>query len=277
MHPALLMILAFGTAVDRCRKPIRTSARLTAVATALLMAACAHAPADEGGDAACSLHTACYAGDVPGATLSAIRSNGDWLEVRCPDTDRIDAAYRARCQSSLAAAIRSLSRWPSELSPPAASEMRLKEEQACIDTFVSGREAADCGHYSITAKIPLRWRPDGKSSARPAGPDSQVPIPDRSRWNEDFSRLSPPDGNCPGGTLSALRTRTSVEGPHDRRMLDAYLPGLDAAQLGPADEIHSFQFRTDADADAAGFWGFSGSLIARGNCILHIGKLAYDN
>lgn len=128
-----------------------------AASTALLMAACAHAPAEDADYSACALHTACYAQEVPGATLSDIRSNGSSLEVRCPDTDRIDDAYRSRCQASLAAAIRSLSRWPGELSPPAASEMRLKEEQACIDTFVSGREAADCGHYSITAKIPLRW------------------------------------------------------------------------------------------------------------------------
>lgn len=134
------------------------SARWLAFSTALLVAAWAHVAADDAAYSACSLHTACYADEVPGATLAAIRSNGDSLEVRCPDTDRIDAAYRARCQASLEAAIRSLSRWPRELSPPAATDMRLREEEACIDTAVSGREAADCGHHSITATIPLRWR-----------------------------------------------------------------------------------------------------------------------
>lgn len=128
------------------------------VATVLLPAACAHASTDDAAYSACSLHTACYAADVPGTTLATIRSNGDSLEVRCPDTDRIDAAYRARCQASLDAAIRSLSRWPRELSPPAATDMRLREEEACIHTSISGREAADCGHHSITATIPLRWR-----------------------------------------------------------------------------------------------------------------------
>lgn len=127
------------------------------VATVLLLAACAHTSADDAAYSACSLHTACYAADVPGTTLATIRSNGDSLEVRCPDTDRIDAAYRAQCQASLEAAIRSLSRWPSELSPPDLSEMRLKEDEACVDTLESGREAADCGHHSIMATIPLRW------------------------------------------------------------------------------------------------------------------------
>jgi hypothetical protein len=254
---------------------LRTPTRSIFILSALLTAACAHQPAEDADYSACSLHTACYVQDVPGASLSAIRSNGDSLEVRCPDTDRIDAAYRARCQASLEAAIASLSRWPGELSPPAATELRLKEEEACIDTSVPDRDSADCGHYAITATLPLRWLPEDKTSARRAGPDSQRLVPDRSRWNEDFSRLSPPDDGCPGGTLSALRTRLSVEGPHDRRALGTYLPGLGVAQLGPVDEIHSFRFSTRPDG--ANFWGFSGSLISSGNCIIHVGKLAYDN
>lgn len=145
MRPAILMILMLGT--TQAAMPPGTDGIGVPTVEA----------AGEEGYSACSLHTACYAKDVPAATLSAIRSNGDSLEVRCPDTDRIDETYRNQCQASLEAAIRSLSRWPSELLPPAASEMRLKEEQACIDTFVSGREVADCGHYSITAMIPLRW------------------------------------------------------------------------------------------------------------------------
>jgi hypothetical protein len=145
MRPAILMILMLGTAQSAM------PSRADDIGVPTVEAA------GEADYSACSLHTACHAKDVPAATLSAIRSNGDSLEVRCPDTDRIDEAYRNQCQASLEAAIRSLSRWPGELSPPAASEMRLKEEQACIDTSVSGREAADCGHYSITAMIPLRW------------------------------------------------------------------------------------------------------------------------
>jgi hypothetical protein len=106
---------------------------------------------------ACSVETVCYAEDVPKASLSAIKSNGHSLNISCPYTDSIDGQYRSQCQASVAAAISSLSRWSDQLSLPPVTDISLQEQHTCIDTFIPGREVADCEHYFLEATIPLRW------------------------------------------------------------------------------------------------------------------------
>lgn len=94
-------------------------------------------------------------------------------------------------------------------------------------------------------------------------------------WNDDFVRLSPPTEQCPGGSLSQLRLRLAVSDPHPRPELVLRLPELLHVELDTEDELYSFQFSTDPDS--ADFWGFSGYLVGRSGCIVHVGALGYDN
>lgn len=126
------------------------------VATAVLSTACSSMSALTN-PPACSVESRCYVEDLPGASLAAIRSNGSSLSVSCPLAGEIGETYRLQCKRTLAAAIDSLARWPNELSVPDIADVRLEERQTCIDTFVPGREGADCRYYHIEAIIPLRW------------------------------------------------------------------------------------------------------------------------
>jgi hypothetical protein len=130
--------------------------RLAFTAPVLLMAACTVMPMYSDLPI-CSTHTVCFAEDVPKANLASIKGNGNSLNVRCPYSISISALYRSQCQASVAGAISSLSRWPDQLSVPAAADVSLQEQHTCIDTFIPGREAADCEYYFLEATVPLRW------------------------------------------------------------------------------------------------------------------------
>ena len=99
---------------------------------------------------------------------------------------------------------------------------------------------------------------------------------ERSRWSRDFTDRSPATDACPGGTVSALRNRLAIDGPFGKEVLREHLPDLAPEHLEPDDEIYSFRYASDPDA-AAGQWGFDGALVARGDCIVYVGKLGYDN
>lgn len=93
------------------------------------------------------------------AELDVLRTNGKAITVDCGVTHKIDVAYRQSCEKRLSTLAEALStRASSELSTVSVTDMTLLESQTCIDTFISGREAADCEFYSVSAKIPLRWR-----------------------------------------------------------------------------------------------------------------------
>lgn len=92
------------------------------------------------------------------APLAILRENGDELTVNCEITRQLDASYRESCAKSLVQLVATLSaRWSSTLSPVTLSDMTLADEQTCLDTFIPGREAADCEFFYIRAEVPLRW------------------------------------------------------------------------------------------------------------------------
>ena len=102
----------------------------------------------------------------------------------------------------------------------------------------------------------------------------QLLSPPRS-WGGDFTDRSPPTDECPGGTLAHLRTRMAVSEPDNLAALRLVIPDTIRPQLLQDDNLHTFQFSTDPDS--SNFWGFSGYLVARGNCIVHAEVTGHDN
>lgn len=120
-------------------------------------------------------------------------------------------------------------------------------------------------------------------------------LSDRSRWSEDFTRLSPPTPECAGGSVEELKTRMSVTGPHTlksfehmaaRSKPETLEPGTTTVFLYPLsafvrehfkdhDRIHAFDFTTDPDTSP--WWAFRGILVAHGDCILHVEVTGYDH
>lgn len=101
---------------------------------------------------------ACTPGLAAIAPLAVLRENGHELTVNCEISGQPDASYRESCTKSLVQLATTLSTCSSSaLSAITLSDMMLTDEQMCIDTFIPGREAADCEFFYIRAKVPLRW------------------------------------------------------------------------------------------------------------------------
>ena len=96
-----------------------------------------------------------------------------------------------------------------------------------------------------------------------------------SSWGDDFTVRSPPTDVCPGGTISHLRARMAVSEPKDLAVLRERFPDTVLSQISQDDRLYTFQFSTDPDS--GNFWGFSGYLVARGNCIVHAEVTGHDN
>ncbi len=120
-------------------------------------------------------------------------------------------------------------------------------------------------------------------------------LSDRSRWSEDFTRFSPPTPECAGGSVEALKSHMSVNGPHTLASFEQMAAGSEQEPLEPGtttvflyplsafvkerlkdrDRIHAFDFTTDPDRSP--WWGFRGILVAHGDCILHVEVTGYDH
>ena len=94
-------------------------------------------------------------------------------------------------------------------------------------------------------------------------------------WGSDFTDRSPPTDTCPGGTLSHLRTQMAISEPSESAALRDLIPDNIFPMLTQDDRLHTFQFSTDPDSDD--FWGFSGHLVTRGDCIVYAAITGYDN
>lgn len=108
---------------------------------------------------ACSSHSfGCSPELAAIAPLETLKANDRELTVNCELSIQLDDAYRETCARRLTQLVETLSaRWSSVLSPINLSDMTLADEQTCIDTFIPGREGADCEIFYIRAKVPLRW------------------------------------------------------------------------------------------------------------------------
>jgi hypothetical protein len=96
----------------------------------------------------------------------------------------------------------------------------------------------------------------------------------RSTWGDLASR-SPPTEECPGGTMSQLRTRMAVSSPYALADFGPQVANLIRPRILNEHRLYSFQFSTDPYSNS--YWGFSGYLVAHGNCINHAEVTSYDN
>ena len=96
-----------------------------------------------------------------------------------------------------------------------------------------------------------------------------------STWGGDFTDRSPATEECPGGTLAHLRTRMAVSEPFIPAEFRSQIPDTIRSRIAGGDRLHSFQFNTDPDSSS--FWGFSGYLVSRGDCIVHAHITGHDN
>jgi hypothetical protein len=96
----------------------------------------------------------------------------------------------------------------------------------------------------------------------------------RNTWG-DFATRSPPTDECPGGTIKQLGTRMAVSSPYILADFEPTVPNLIRSRISSDHRLYSYQFSTDPESD--NYWGFSGYLVARGNCIVHAEVTGYDN
>ena len=104
--------------------------------------------------------------------------------------------------------------------------------------------------------------------------DSQLLSPP-STWGGDFTVRSLPTDECPGGTLTQLRTRMAVSDRLALAEIGADIP--DSVRSGIVDSAQLYSFQYSTAPDSGKFWGFSGYLVARGDCIIHAQITGYDN
>jgi hypothetical protein len=96
----------------------------------------------------------------------------------------------------------------------------------------------------------------------------------RSAWG-DFASYSPPTEECPGGTVGQLAKRMAVSPPYLLADFEPAVPSRLRSGITGDHRLYSFQFSTDPDS--GNYWGFSGYLVARGNCIVHAEVTGHDN
>lgn len=97
----------------------------------------------------------------------------------------------------------------------------------------------------------------------------------RSTWGGDFADRSPPTEECPGGTLRQLGERMAVSSPQDPTDVEGSIPDAIRSRMTEQHRLYSFDFAMNPNADD--YWGFSGYLVAQGDCIVHAEVTSYDN
>jgi len=128
---------------------------VTSCATLLLTCACARVPLRERD---CGGWTVCTPERAISAPLDVLRTNGSKISLDCgterESSDRLTRACRERVKPVIA----HLSRLGIVVAPMQAADIVVKVGETCLDTFVSGREADDCGFYSYSVDIAIvKW------------------------------------------------------------------------------------------------------------------------
>jgi len=101
----------------------------------------------------------CAPEDVATASESSLRENSPTIEVSCGVERKVDRVTREKCMKRIASMSAKLTRrFPSSFVPVDAGAVTLHGAETCLDSFVSGNEASDCGFYDLVATVPMSWR-----------------------------------------------------------------------------------------------------------------------
>ena len=68
---------------------------------------------------------------------------------------------------------------------------------------------------------------------------------------------------------------TTAEEPEREQVVYKKVSEFVRENIGDGDEIYDVSFQTDPLG--GNFWGFSGYVIARDECVIHVGRMAYTN
>lgn len=107
----------------------------------------------------CSLKSGnCSPEEVSSLSQEQLRSVGSSISISCGVTS-VDGltVTRTLCEKRVKSMLMQLSSaWPTFV--PYIANIAFTESRTCLDTFVPGREAADCEFFDVNARIPIDWR-----------------------------------------------------------------------------------------------------------------------
>jgi hypothetical protein len=131
----------------------------TLIGATLLASACATTPSRD--PAPCSMQANyCSPSDFAAASEETLRSNPEWVDVRCPPLANhppIETVLPQCYELVKAAILLSGANNRFVMERIDVSEVRFRGAQEYIDTNSPGREDADL-HTVIYARVPLRWK-----------------------------------------------------------------------------------------------------------------------
>ena len=91
----------------------------------------------------------------------------DKLSLTCEWWSLVDASYEEQCHDEIRGVIATWAlRFTNDLEPIEFEKLRFVRRSDCIDTFIPGREAADCFDY-LVVDLPLAWKPKIRSETDP--------------------------------------------------------------------------------------------------------------
>ena len=97
------------------------------------------------------------------ASLAELRELGSELVVTCEAVGPEVADYSLKCHERVRRLVSYFNKKFGGALRIESSELSYRDQFLCIDTFIPGREAADCAYRSLMATIRLRW-PRGKGA-----------------------------------------------------------------------------------------------------------------
>lgn len=104
---------------------------------------------------------------------------------------------------------------------------------------------------------------------------SSEPLSPPADWGADFVARSPQTDECVGGSLASLGRQMDVSAPVESDTFGEPIDDSIKQQVLASDTYHTFQFNTDPTH--TDYWGFGGYLVARGDCIIYVKVLDFDN
>ena len=106
----------------------------------------------------CGSWVVCTPEDALTASLAALRTNGESLPLDC-GVERVRSEVHVQsCLDRVRKVVDRLAMAGSGVAPIALGVHDVDVAETCLDTFISGNEASDCGFYSYSVKLPLVWQ-----------------------------------------------------------------------------------------------------------------------
>ena len=124
-------------------------------------------------------------------------------------------------------------------------------------------------------------------SCTACGSQGVVPLSDPAHWNGDFMDGAQSTPDCPTDTITNARNRMTVAGPYtveEFEKLESFVRLEPAVYKRVSDFTRKNIEEDDAIYDVqylvlgeSYLWGFFGYVVAKGDCIVHVGEMGYIN